>query len=115
MMLREVVSITTSACEDRLGPDWQLGWFDLHLLLNFTSKLTSVVCVVLFRVSHPETGIVMSVVTDQPGVQFYTGNFLNVSKEAGKNYHSYPKHSGFCLETQNFPDAPNHVSIIDTE
>lgn len=52
------------------------------------------------------TGIVMTVHTTEPGVQFYTGNFLDGSL-TGKNNVVYKKRSGFCLETQHFPDSPN--------
>lgn len=58
------------------------------------------------RVSSPETGICMEVFTDQPGVQFYSGNFLNGSLK-GKNGAVYNQYNGFCLETQHFPDSPN--------
>ena len=54
----------------------------------------------------PKTGINLQVFTDQPGVQFYTGNFLN-GVDVGKSGKPYQKHSAFCLETQGFPDAPN--------
>lgn len=57
------------------------------------------------EVTEPLSGRVMKVFTTQPGVQFYTGNFLK--KTAGKQGSIYKKHSGFCLETQHFPDAPN--------
>lgn len=46
----------------------------------------------------------------QPGVQFYTGNFLDGTLR-GKKGAVYPKHSGFCLETQNWPDAVNQVKL----
>ena len=55
----------------------------------------------------PESGITMTVRTDSPGVQFYTGNYLNGSLR-GKDGANYPRYSGFCLETQIFPDAINH-------
>ncbi|TSK22802.1 Aldose 1-epimerase [Bagarius yarrelli] len=58
------------------------------------------------RVVHPGTGRVLEVSTTQPGVQFYTSNFLDVTV-GGKGGTSYPKHSAFCLETQNWPDAVN--------
>ncbi|KAL7890051.1 hypothetical protein AOLI_G00023090 [Acnodon oligacanthus] len=58
------------------------------------------------RVVHPGTGRVLEVSTTQPGVQFYTSNFLDGSL-GGKGGTSYPKHSAFCLETQNWPDAVN--------
>lgn len=57
----------------------------------------------------------MEVYSDQPGVQFYTANFLPDPSSGneltvGKNGAHYMKHGAFCLETQNFPDAVNHVS-----
>jgi aldose 1-epimerase len=57
------------------------------------------------EVYEPESGRSMKVFTTQPGVQFYTGNSLNVP--AGKLGSCYPKYSGFCIETQHFPDSPN--------
>lgn len=57
---------------------------------------------------HPGTGRVLEVSTTQPGVQFYTSNFLD-GTVGGKGGTSYPKHSAFCLETQNWPDAVNQV------
>lgn len=58
------------------------------------------------RVVEPTTGRVMEVWTTEPGVQFYTGNFLD-GKVTGKGGITYPKRSAFCLETQHFPDSPN--------
>lgn len=58
------------------------------------------------RVRHPASGRTLTVSTDQPGVQFYTANTLH---EAGAQGRRYPKHGGLCLETQQFPDAPNHA------
>ncbi len=58
-------------------------------------------------VYEPTTGRFMEVFTDQPGVQFYSGNFLDGSV-TGKGGKVYEKHYGFCLETQHFPDSPNH-------
>ena len=52
------------------------------------------------------SGIEMAVKTTEPGVQFYTGNFLNGSL-TGKNNVVYNQRTGFCLETQHFPDSPN--------
>jgi aldose 1-epimerase len=57
------------------------------------------------EVFEPGSGRTMRVFTTQPGVQFYTGNFLN--GVIGKLGSVYNKHSGFCLETQHFPDSPN--------
>jgi len=58
------------------------------------------------EVYHCESGRKMEVSTNQPGVQFYTGNFLK--GQQGKMGVNYVRHSAFCLETQNFPDAINH-------
>jgi len=57
-------------------------------------------------VYEPTTGRKMEVFTTQPGMQFYTGNFLDGSV-IGRGGQAYQKHSGFCLETQHFPDSPN--------
>ena len=57
------------------------------------------------RVWEPSTGRAMTVRTDQPGVQFYTGNYLDGL--AGHGGRVYARNHGFCLETQRFPDSPN--------
>lgn len=58
------------------------------------------------RVTEPKTGRVMEVLTDQPGIQFYTGNFLDGSN-IGKGNKIYNHRNAFCLETQVHPDSPN--------
>lgn len=58
------------------------------------------------RTRHPGSGRVMETYTTKPGMQFFTGNFLNGSIH-GKQGIPYEKHAGFCLETQHFPDSPN--------
>ena len=58
------------------------------------------------RLSSPQTGITLEVSTDAPGLQLYTGNFLNGVQ--GKGCVSYPVRSAVCLETQQYPDSPNH-------
>ena len=58
------------------------------------------------KVVEPQTGRVMEVFTTEPAIQFYTGNFLSAVK--GKSGAIYGKHDAFCLETQHFPDSPNH-------
>jgi len=57
-------------------------------------------------VTSPKTGITMTVTTDQPGVQFYSGNVL--THRAGKNGATYDIHGAFCLETQHYPDSIHH-------
>jgi len=58
------------------------------------------------RVLEPTSGRIMEVHTTEPGVQFYTGNFLDGTL-TGKEGKVYKKHYGFCLETQHYPDSPN--------
>ncbi len=60
-------------------------------------------------VYEPDSGRRMEVWTTQPGIQFYTGNFLDGGK--GKNGTAYDQHHAFCLETQHYPDAPNHANF----
>ncbi|KAM9847399.1 galactose mutarotase [Aulostomus maculatus] len=64
------------------------------------------------RVCHPASGRVLEVTTSQPGIQFYTANFLDGSL-TGKGGVKYGKHSSLCLETQNWPDAVNQVTFPD--
>ncbi|XP_068597217.1 galactose mutarotase [Brachionichthys hirsutus] len=64
------------------------------------------------RVCHQASGRVLAISTSQPGVQFYTANFLDGSM-TGKGGVKYRKHSSFCLETQNWPDAVNQPSFPD--
>jgi aldose 1-epimerase len=65
------------------------------------------------RVYEPGSGRVLEVSTTQPGVQFYTGNFLD-GTVTGKQGHVYKRRYGFCLETQHFPDSPNHPDFPST-
>uniref|UniRef100_A0A2K6KNM8 Galactose mutarotase n=3 Tax=Colobinae TaxID=9569 RepID=A0A2K6KNM8_RHIBE len=81
--------------------DFQLNGFDHNFCLKGSKEKHF--CA---RVHHAASGRVLEVYTTQPGVQFYTGNFLDGTLK-GKNGAVYPKHSGFCLETQNWPDAVN--------
>lgn len=62
------------------------------------------------RASSPATGISMEVLSTLPGVQFYTGNYLD-GCPAGKGGAAYAKRWGFCLETQFYPDTPNHENF----
>ncbi len=65
------------------------------------------------EVYEPGSGRVMEVLTTEPGVQFYSGNFLDGSVH-GKEGKVYGHRSGFCLETQHFPDSPNHPGFPST-
>lgn len=64
-------------------------------------------------VREPASGRVMDVLTTEPGVQFYTGNFLD-GQVPGKSGAAYPYRSGFCLETQHFPDSVNQPAFPST-
>lgn len=68
---------------------------------------------VAIKVTEPTSGRVMEVFTQEPGVQFYSGNFLDgtIKGKGGKVYNQY---DGFCLETQHFPDSPNHPAFPNT-
>ncbi|MEO8756651.1 MAG: aldose epimerase family protein [Devosia sp.] len=61
----------------------------------------------------PGTGRIMSIDSDQPGLQFYTGNFLDGSTY-GTSGHEYRQGDGLCLEPQHFPDSPNHPDFAST-
>lgn len=65
------------------------------------------------EVYSPASGRVLEVSTTEPGVQFYTGNFLDGSLK-GKGGRVYQKRSALCLETQHFPDSPNHLEFPTT-
>lgn len=65
------------------------------------------------RVYEPTTGRVLEVSTTQPAVQFYTGNFLD-GTVTGKEGHVYKRRYGLCLETQHYPDSPNHPDFPNT-
>lgn len=63
------------------------------------------------RVKHPSSGRVMEVYTNQPGLQFYTGN-VQPEDDSLKGRDGYiKKHGAMCLETQKYPDSLNHVSV----
>lgn len=62
------------------------------------------------RAEDPDSGRVLEIFTTEPGVQLYTGNFLDGSEAAG----GFEKHEGFCLECQHFPDSPNQPEFPNT-
>jgi aldose 1-epimerase len=81
--------------------------YDHNFVLNKTTGTLPVV-----EVMEKTSGRKMEVFTTQPGVQFYTGNFLN-GTEVGRGV-AYQQRTGFCLETQQFPDAPNQTGFPST-
>jgi len=86
------------------------GGYDHNFVLN-RQKATGLSLAA--RVSDPASGRTMEVWTTEPGVQFYTGNFLDGSFK-GKGGSVYQKRTALCLETQHFPDSPNHPSFPTT-
>jgi aldose 1-epimerase len=79
------------------------GGYDHNFVLNgpWTDQVIRVA-----RVTEPNSGRMMEVFSTEPGVQFYTGNFLDGTIK-GKGGKVYGRRFGFCLETQHFPDSPN--------
>ncbi|WP_437921048.1 aldose epimerase family protein [Sphingobacterium sp. LRF_L2] len=62
----------------------------------------------------PVTGIEMQIFTTEPGLQFYSGNFMKDGDPKGKGGNTYAFRAAFCLETQHYPDAPNHPTFQST-
>ena len=85
------------------------GGYDHNFVINHTGEGLQLAA----KVTEPTTGRVMEVLTMEPGVQFYTGNFLD-GTITGKGGTLYQKRSGFCLETQHFPDSPNQPDFPST-
>lgn len=85
------------------------GGYDLNYALNSEGKKMALAA----RVVEPKSGRVLEIETTEPGVQFYSGNFLD-GKQAGRGGVTYKKHAGFCLETQHFPDSINQPSFPST-
>jgi aldose 1-epimerase len=65
------------------------------------------------RVREPSTGRILEIYTTEPGVQFYSANFLD-GTITGKQGRVYKRHYAFCLETEHYPDSPNHPSFPST-
>jgi aldose 1-epimerase len=85
------------------------GGYDHNFVLDSQDGSLALAAVV----TEPKSGRVMEVWTQEPGVQFYTGNFLDGSVK-GKGGRAYGRHAAFCLETQHFPDSPNRASFPST-
>jgi len=85
------------------------GGYDHCFVLNQRQPRQMTFCALAYE---PTSGRTMRVDTTEPGVQFYSGNFLNGSLKAFG--HSYEKHAAFCLETQHFPDSPNKPEFPST-
>jgi aldose 1-epimerase len=86
------------------------GGYDHNFIINHKNKgdLTPAA-----RVYEPTGGRVLEVSTTEPAIHLYTGNFLD-GTVTGKQGHVYQRRSGFCLETQHYPDSPNHPDFPNT-
>jgi aldose 1-epimerase len=80
--------------------------YDTNYVLNAAGKLADLAA----RAEDPRSGRVLEMHTTEPGVQFYTGNFLDGTQK-GKDGVRYGRHAGFCLEAQHFPDAVHHANF----
>ncbi|WP_134090241.1 aldose epimerase family protein [Olivibacter sp. XZL3] len=83
--------------------------YDHNFVLNKKAGLESAAIVY-----SPKTGIQMEVLTEEPGIQFYSGNFMEGGQHLGKGGKDYGYRSAFCLETQHFPDSPNQPAFPST-
>jgi aldose 1-epimerase len=80
---------------------------------NFVIKRKDNSLTLAARAREPNSGRVLEVYTTEPAVQLYSGNFLDGTL-VGKQGHAYKKRDAFCLETQHFPDSPNHPDFPST-
>jgi len=103
----EVIGARIDAADEQLkrGKGYDFNW-----VLNGTPGMLRLAAIV----TDPVSGRKLTVETTQPGVQFYSGNFLDGSF-VGRHGIPYAQHWGFCLETQHFPDSPNHANFPSTE
>lgn len=83
------------------------GGYDHNWVLNKTGNSLESVATLY----HPASGRFMEVFTTEPGLQFYSGNFLDGTLTNTKHNQKYVLHAGLCLETQHFPDGPNQPSF----
>lgn len=110
----EIKSVDGSAMDFRqskqIGAEISsIGGYDHNFVLNaYDGSLRSV-----GRLYEETTGRAVEILTTQPGIQFYSGNFLDGTL-VGKKGVAYQKYAGLCLEPQHFPDAPNHSNFPST-
>ncbi|RUR54695.1 aldose epimerase family protein [Vreelandella populi] len=88
------------------------GGYDHNFVLNRDSAESGDL-VMAAKVWEPQSGRVLEIETTEPGIQFYSGNFLT-GDLTGKSGQAYPQRSGFALETQHFPDSPNQDTFPNT-
>jgi aldose 1-epimerase len=101
--------------QDINTPNQQLEYakgYDHNFVLNANDKVKNGLTLAA-QIEEPLSGRVMEVWTNEPGMQFYGGNFLN-GNDTGKSGKAYLYRSAFCLETQHFPDSPNEAKFPTT-
>jgi aldose 1-epimerase len=103
----EVIGARIDADDEQMK---RAGGYDFNFVLNGTPGTLRVAAIA----TDPGSGRKLTVETTEPGVQFYSGNFLD-GTFTGRHGIKYEKHWGFCLETQHFPDSPNHPDFPSTE
>jgi len=93
-----------------IGRDFEAtdGGYDHNFVIDKENSEMTLVA----TVEDPNSGRILKTYSTEPGVQFYTGNFLDGSLKSGNRV--FMQHSGFCLETQHFPDSPNQPGFPNT-
>ena len=105
---RQPTAIGARVNEDHQQLKYGLGYDHNWVLTPADSGLT-----LAARVVEPVSGRTMELYTNEPGIQFYGGNFLN-GQDTGKNGMVYHHRGALCLETQHFPDSPNQPQFPST-
>jgi aldose 1-epimerase len=105
----EIKSVENTPMDFRNRRPIEHGGYDHNFVLNdYDGSLRPAA-----RLYEPNSGRVLEIETTQPGIQFYSGNFLDGSL-VGKGGVAYEQYAGLCLEPQHFPDAPNHANFPST-
>jgi aldose 1-epimerase len=90
--------------------DQVAGGYDHNWVLNKSGNDLALAATLY----HAASGRFMEVSTTEPGIQFYSGNFLTGTLKGTRDGKQYIKHAGLCLETQHFPDSPNQPTFPNT-
>lgn len=105
----EIKSVENTAMDFRNSRPIENGGYDHNFVLNdYDGSLR-----LAARLYEPTSGRVLEILTTAPGIQFYSGNFLDGSL-IGRGGVPYEQYAGLCLEPQHFPDAPNHANFPST-
>lgn len=105
----EIKSVEDTNMDFREGRPIATGGYDHNfVLMNYDGSLRRAA-----RLYEPNSGRVLEILTTEPGMQFYSGNFLDGSLR-GKGGAVYHQYTGLCLEPQQFPDTPNHANFPST-